>query len=188
MVDDDAMDDGVDDAGARSATSGGPRVMVVESTSSAKAIGMNFESRDVTPVELGAESSAGFISVAGDVEAGAGVGTGAGGGAETSVLVSSFESSVEFVVPMSVVDDADTTEDDATAVSIVELSSVELAMVELASLAVGVSSAGAESAADPVDVSPICQTSVSPTFVMLPDEVAKSCGKNPPQKICAPET
>jgi hypothetical protein len=35
-------------------------------------------------------------------------------------------------------------------------------------------------------VSPICHTSVSPTFVICPD-VAKLAGKNPPQKTCVSE-
>jgi hypothetical protein len=61
--------------------------------------------------------------------------------------------------------------------------------VELAVLDAGVNDgSSAEDGASVVDADalPICQTSVSPTFVIAPD-VAKFKGKNPPQKICVPE-
>ena len=190
------VDDGDEDDGAKFAMSGGPRTVAVatvaDSASSAKATEINFERNDV-PAGLGEESSGGMT----------------GGGAEVSGLA--FPPSVpvgDGATFVSVEDGAGlgvetSVEDDAALASaeepVEEESGVELAATsgtttseeeafasgELAPLTAEFSGGDSAEGGVPEGASPTRQTSVSPTFVMVPD-VAKPVGKNPPQKICVP--
>jgi hypothetical protein len=156
-------DDGEDEAGARSAISGGLITTVVatlgvEVMSSANARGIRFcKNRNEESVVVTEESSGGGVrsgvvevGIEIELEVGVGMGGGIGAGVGGSTGVGVDVDVVTIGVEIS----------DGAGIADVEVLTG--------------------------DTSPTCQTSVRPTFVITP-EVAVSGGKNPPQKICAPD-
>lgn len=226
-VDDEGDEDDTDDAGVRSAVSGGPNTTdeAVVVLSSAKANGMSclikYETPDEVAVVVVLEVGGVLVGVVvvatvvvvvatdGGVEVGAGVEVEFAVGVDVApvvvavVLVGMIKVLVAFVVFVLVavvvatdleitlvevaVDVPVTTEilEDAVVVEIVSVVELDWS-VDVDVLGDATSTAAVDVGTLEVGVSPICQTSVSPTFVICPD-VAKLVGKNPPQKTCESE-